>query len=188
MQAFRASAVMAAGLSLAALAAPVQAQVADNIVLDILRQCARIDDATARLACYDNNIRSAGASTSGQARSAVPGATARPQGGAAPLAGPSGAAGGFGSEDVRTRTPDRFEAPASEASQLTARVSAVSEREPGIYLLTLEDGAQWVFGESVSMGYRVPRAGSTVSIERAALGSYLMVFDNQRSVRIRRMR
>ena len=86
------------------------------------------------------------------------------------------------------QTEQRFQAPAGELEQIRARVSAVAQREPGIYLVTLEDGAQWLFSESVSFSYRPPRAGSSVEIERAAMDSFLLRFDNQQSVRVRRLR
>lgn len=182
MTATRASALMAAGVSLLTLTNPATAQVDEGIVLEIMRQCARIDDATARLACYDNNIRS----SSGEAmRRSVPGTMETPRGGSgAPLE--SGGATGFGRESIRT--PDRFETPAGEIDELAARVRSVSERERGVYLMTLEDGAQWLFSESVDFSYRPPRAGSTIEISRGALGGFLMRFDEQRSIRVRRIR
>lgn len=185
MTAFRAPkftfAIAAASLPLAMFAAPAAAQVDDAIVLNILRNCAQIDDATARLACYDNNIRAAG----GEVRNSVPGEMSVPRGGSgAPIdsSGPSG----FGSEDIRT--PQRFERPAGQIEELRARVTEVTERQPGIYLITLEDGAQWLFTESVPFSYRAPRRGDRVEIDRASLGSFLLTFDRQASVRVRRVR
>lgn len=180
MTAFRATILTAACLPLAALASPVAAQVDDNVVLSIMRQCARIDDASARLACYDNNIR---VGNTDVARSSVPGVMPRPQGS---VAAPNNGATGFGREDVRG--PERFETPAGEAEKITARVRTVAQQNQGVYLITLEDGAQWQFSETVDFAYRPPRAGTTVEIDRAALGSFLMVYDNQRSVRVRRIR
>ena len=180
MTAFRATILTAACLPLALLASPAAAQVDDDVVLSIMRQCARIDEASARLACYDNNIRVGNTDVT---RPSVPGAMPRPQGGAAP----NGGSTGFGSEDVRR--PDHFEAPASDqVSRVSVRVRSVAQRTPGIYLITLEDDAQWLFSEAVDSTYRPPRQGSTVEIERAALGSFLMAIDNQSSVRVRRVR
>ena len=182
MTAFRALTITAASLPLAFAATPALAQVDDAIVLNILRNCAQIDDPTARLACYDNNIRSAG----GQPRNSVPGEMAVPRGGSgAPL--DSGGPSGFGREDIRS--PERFNStPAGELDELRARVSAVTQRQPGIYLITLEDGAQWIFTESVPFSYRPPREGDRVEIDRASLGSFLMTFDRQASVRVERVR
>ncbi len=185
MTAFRAPkmtfAVTVASLPLVLTSIPALAQVDDAIVLNILRNCAQIDDPTARLACYDNNIGAAG----GQQRSSVPGQMAAPSGGSgAPL--DTGGPSGFGREDIRS--PERFETPAGEVDELRARVSAVSERQRGIYLITLEDGAQWLFTESVPFSYRPPRPGDRVEIDRASLGSFLMTFDRQASVRVERIR
>ena len=183
MQAYR-LATLAVGLTLplAALPQAAQAQVDDAIVLEIMRQCARIDDANARLACYDNNVRTSGAAP---ARAAAPSRPVTPQNSVvAPTRG--SAVSGFGSETVRT--PDRFETPPNELDELTTSVTAVQMLQPGVYRLTLEDGAEWQFSESVPNSYRPPREGSVVTIDRAALGSFLMVFDKQMSVRVRRIR
>lgn len=175
--------VAAAALPFALWASPAAAQVSDEIVLNILRNCAQIDDATARLACYDNNIRAAGV----EPRGSVPGSMDTPNGGrGAPLAGTSSGPSGFGREDVRT--PERFESPAGELDDLRARIASISQQSRGIYLFTLEDGAQWQFVESVPFSYRPPREGSTVEIDRASLGSFLMTYDGQQSVRVRRVR
>ena len=165
--------------ALAIPAGPAAAQADRTIVLNIMVECAKIDDPTARLACYDNNIRNVG----GTARATVPGQV-QVQGGAAPVAANSPR--GFGSEDVRTA--ERYAAPTGQLQEINARITAVRPREPGIYAFTLEDGAEWLFAESVSSGYRVPRAGSEVEIERGALGSFLMRFDDQTPVPVRRVR
>lgn len=165
---------------------PATAQVPDDVVINIMRECAKIDDPTARLACYDNNIRSGG--FDGRAPM-VPGQGAAPQGGGAPIAG-GGAAGntpeGFGGESVRTE--QRFETPAGQVDEITARVASVRQRQPGIYLVTLEGGAEWMFSESASRSYRPPRQGDSVRLTRAALGSFLMVVDGQQAMRVRRVR
>ena len=103
--------------------------------------------------------------------------------------GAGGTAQGFGAESVRT--PERFESYSQRGQgpdAITARVAGVSLREPGIYLITLEGGAQWLFGESVGRDYRPPRKGDTIDLRHASLGSYLMRFDNQESVRVRRVK
>ena len=180
MTAHRATILAASAATLLLTGAPASAQVDDAIVLNIMRECAKIDDPTARLACYDNNIRAAGATP----RAAVPGRMPSPQGGNAPVAGNS--AQGFGAEDVRT--PERFQAPRGQMQEIQARVRSIREREPGVYLFTLEDGAEWRFAEGVSRSYRVPRAGSTVEIERGSLGSFLLRFDSQPPVPVVRVR
>jgi len=176
----RASILLAAAAA-AVAAPPAMAQVSDNIVLNIMRECARIDDPTARLACYDNNIRAAGANPN-----SVPGQMPAPSGGAAVLQ--PNTPGGFGADDLRTQSPERFDPNRNGASEISAQVAQVTERQPGTYLVTLSNGAQWLFAESVSSNYRAPRRGQTVEIERGALGSYLMVVDRQQGVRVTRVK
>lgn len=168
------------GATMAIVATPAAAQVNDSIIVNIMRECAKVDDPSARLACYDNNIRSAGATP----RATVPGQIPAPQGGAAPVA--PGAAGGFGAEAVRT--PERFNPERNGASEITARVSAVREREPGVYLVTLDSGAEWLFTESTGRDFTPPRRGGTVEIQRSALGGYLMVVGRQQGVRVTRVK
>src|SRR5690606_39592588 len=65
MPAHRATILLSAAVaSLTLTALPASAQVPDGVVLNIMRECAKIGDPTARLACYDNNIRQAGATPS----------------------------------------------------------------------------------------------------------------------------
>ncbi len=183
MTAHRAKILLAGATALAALSAPASAQVSDEVVLNIMRECARIDDPSARLACYDNNIRAAGANPR-----TIPGETVV-SGSGAVLSGPSGRSttgrAGFGAEDIRG--PERFEPRPGELQELTARVADVRQVGVGRYVITLEDGAVWRFADSVPSTYRVPREGSQVEINRASLGSFLMRFNNQQSVRVERV-
>jgi hypothetical protein len=180
------NALRASILATAALAwpiAPAMAQVNRAAVIDILVECAKIDDPTARLACYDNNMSRVGATP----RATVPGQTVRGvAGGGAPVEtqGPQG----FGYEDVRASDPARFQPPAGQVDEIHPRVASVAQREPGIYLVTLDDGAQWLFAEGVSSSFRLPRRGDTIEIERGSLGSFLMRIDSQSPVPVRRIR
>ena len=171
--------VLLSGAALAA--APAVAQVPPDITLNIMRECAKIDDPTARLACYDNNIRAAGANPR-----SIPGQMARPNGGGA-VANPN-APSGFGADDLRTQSPERFNSERNGPSEMTTRVANSLEREPGVWLVTLEGGAQWLFAEGVSKTYSPPRKGDTVRIERGALGSYLMMVGKQAGVKVTRIK
>lgn len=187
MPAHRATILLSAAVaSLTLTVLPASAQVPDGVVLNIMRECAKIGDPTARLACYDNNIRQAGATPStGQA---VPQQSR--SAGSPPVPAPTATPQGFGSESVRVReTPQQQSAQAADqVREVQARVTSITAREPGIYLMTLDDGAQWLFAEGVPASYRVPTAGSNIEIERGALGSFLMRFNGQRVVPVRRIR
>jgi hypothetical protein len=178
-----ASVLAFAAASLAVSAAPAWAQDDRSGVLNVLVECAKIDDPTARLACYDNNMTRAGATV----RSTVPGQTVRGvTGGSAPIEtqGPQG----FGYEDVRAQDPGRFQPRDGQLQEIHPTVQSISPREPGIYLVTLSDGAQWLFAEGVSSQFRLPRRGEEIEIERGALGSFLMRVDGQSPVSVRRLR
>jgi hypothetical protein len=176
--------LLLAGAALAATAMPAAAQVPDEVVLNIMRECAKIDDPTARLACYDNNIRAAG----GNPRT-VPGQGASVRGDGAPVAGTERGPEGFGAESIKA--PERFQSYEERGrgpDAVNVQVSAVQQREPGVYLVTLEGGAQWLFTESVGRDFVPPRRGDKIEIQRAALGSFLMVVNGQQGVRVRRVR
>ena len=117
-----------------------------------LRECRRIADTAARVACYD--------------------------------AIPLGEERGFGSNQLPRAAPER----AAEPAQLTATVASAAEREPGVYLLTLEDGSKWQFIDAAPRFYAPPRRGAKVEISATAMGSYLLRFGDQRALRVRRVR
>lgn len=157
--------------ALGLIAVQAQAQSGEDAIRGQLRACAGIADIAARVACYDG-ISSADAETP------------------APLAQAAPQPRGLGSEQVpRSRAPQPEQvAEQAEADSIEATVTAAVLREPGIHLLTLDDGAQWQFVEGVSLSYNPPRRGSTVEIRSASMGSYQMRYQGQRAVRVRRIR
>ena len=178
MFAHRVAILLAGSTALACLPSVAAAQVAEGITLNILRECSRIDDPSARLACYDNNMRAAG----GQARNTVPGQVQVQGGGAVAT---DGRPAGFGREDLPVSQAARAQSYGPD--EITATVTAITQRGPGIYRMTLEGGAEWIFAESVGQSYSPPRPGSRVEIRRGTMDSFLMRFDNQTSVRVRRV-
>jgi hypothetical protein len=176
MTAFRALAVslVAAGL---ALGGPAHARTDYEAVVRLMAECARIGEIAARVACYDKTMEAA------RLIAAAPATEARPKVAApAPVELP---AAGFGGESLRKPEPVRE--PRS-AEEIEARVRTARQTEPGMYLLTLEDGAQWRFVGAAPPSYDPPRAGSRIELRRGALGSYLMRFADQRSLRVQRVR
>lgn len=167
------AALLTAGFFLAGSAA-AQEEDYERIVT-IMRACAQIDDVMARVSCYDNNI---GAQSPA---SAQPSASSE----AAPVQNAPAAPQGFGAEMVPAQ---RQQVREKQTDEVEARVSNSRMIEPGIYLITLEDGAQWQFSDSAASTYYAPRAGDTVRLERGALGSVFLHFDNQEGLRVRRLR
>lgn len=70
--------------------------------------------------------------------------------------------------------------------QISAVVRSAMQNADGGWIITLEDGARWEQTQAMTFGRR-PRTGSTVTIERAALGSYKMKIDSSPAVRARRI-
>ncbi len=177
---FRSMALMATSAVALCYPAAAWSQNSDEAVLGILRECAKIDDPIARLNCYDSNVRSD--RSSGRAP-AISNESAGGSGNSFP------ATGGFGAESVRNT--DRFKSYSQTgqgSDEIRARILEVRQREPGVFLVTIEDGAQWLFAQSVSKNFRPPRKGALVEIKRASLGSFLMVVDGQAAVRVRRLK
>lgn len=139
----------------------------------IMRACAQITDVAARVTCYDNTMAPA---------------VAQPPAARPPVATPPQPQG-LGAEQV---VPDRVQAREvareRQAENLVAQVTGVARVSPGIFTLTLADGSQWTFVDEAPFGYAAPRAGSSVRIERGSLGSYLLRYDSQQSLRVRRLR
>lgn len=202
MIAHRIAILLVGATTLATFHTQANAQVPDDVVLNIMRECARIDEPSARLACYDNNIRSARATP----RNTVPGETVV-LGSGAVLNGPNNTGpSSFGIEDVQgsgvaassldtsgsagfgRENIQSYQAPQGELQELSARVAGVRQVGPGLYVITLEDGAVWRFTDGVSPNYRAPSRGSEVEISRASMGSFLLRFEGQQSVRVERER
>ncbi len=167
----------AAAAMMAVVGSPVQAQDEDyRAIVIIMRACAQIDDIAARVTCYDNTIAP---------RAAPParGPESRPSQAPVPAAP---VANDFGAENLpEVRQAERDNRGADE---IVRRVSRAEEVEPRLYLLTLEDGSQWRFSESMGLSYFPPGPRSEVRIERGALGSYRLYADGQRAVRVVRVR
>jgi hypothetical protein len=190
----RATILLAGSAMLLSSAGPAFAQGDDRQLLRALRECARIDEVTARMACYDGQLRPGSAPEVGIVARPVPPSAPPPAAVAnapspppaprsrarAPAAAPPPPSG-FGSEAVR-----RDEAASGQAERFEGRITAIAQREPGIYRMTLEDGAEWQF--SADSFYDPPAAGATIRIERGSLGSFMMVYRKQAGVRVIRLR
>lgn len=139
-----------------------QAQVEDR-----MRECRRLAETDARIACYDRiPLDEPGQRSTVEQRQA-------PR-----------AAAGFGANQL----PPPPSAVSSEPDRISVQVARAVERQPGIWLVALEDGSEWQFVDGAPSGYDPPRSGSTVEISRASLGSYLLRYAGQRAVRARRVR
>jgi hypothetical protein len=160
-------ALAAATAALAAKAPSVAPEVQGVI------DCRKIDDAAARLACFDRAAAAMDrAESSGdlvtidreQRR------TARRQ--------------AFGLSLPSLAFLDRGEK-ADEVDSLTAAVTGVSRTAEGKWVITVEGGAVWRQIDDNPLN-RDPHVGSQAKIRKAMLGSYFMNIDRQPAIRVHR--
>ena len=181
---------IAASLAIGFLLAPasVVAQEDYERIVTIMRACSQIEDMVARVTCYDNNVSASVRTSSAPAPSAAPAVlpsrAAQPAIAASPA--PREEPRGFGAEML----PQVQEAQRDTrgADEITSTVTAARMVEPGIYLVTLADGAQWRFVDGATMSYSPPRAGDDVRLERGSLGSVFIHVRGQKGLRVRRIR
>ena len=168
---WRVSILLAMGLALSATAGARESKLA---------RCAAIDDANARLACYD---ALAGRKSQEVAQTTVtPSATASATSSAAAPAPPAApdpavAAQKFGLSNVQQHKAD--EGP----SAIEAHVAkALADRNRRVYLL-LDNGQTWlVTDDEVQLD-----DGEAVTIRRAALGSFMLTSASHHSFHVRRI-
>jgi hypothetical protein len=151
-----------------------------------LSRCLAISDKEARLTCYDTIART-------EQSAAVPG---RAPGSEAAAAGPAPATPapvpaiapnpraefGFGAaEREERRAVDQ-----RQIDEIIVRVKEAREVGAGYWQFVMDDGSIWRLAETRA-AFRVPRPSDQVRLIRASLGSYLLIFRNQPSLRIRRI-
>ncbi|WP_126174134.1 hypothetical protein [Altericroceibacterium xinjiangense] len=164
------------------MAPPAQAQTDYEAVVRIIRECRKIGDVLARAACYDNAVEAERLISSvSQEKQRVPAAAADPvQAASSGAPVPAPAAPNFRAD----RSPRDAPTPQLSADKVSVRVSDTQRVEPGVYVLTMQDGTRWRFVEGAPLSYDPPRAGSNVELRRAALGSVQMRYAGQRPIRV----
>lgn len=170
---------MIAGLAAMLLVAtPAAAQVVEP--LGALLACRALPDVPQRLACFDRHA--AAVATAIDARDLV--VTDRAQRAAL-------ATREFGRPVGATAPAARSDEPAATTREpIPARIEATIARAAqlpnGRWAIILDSGARWQQADDRIFA-RDPRAGMTITITRAALGSYLGKVDGQVAVRLRRV-
>lgn len=158
--------------------------------LDRLLSCRSVRADVDRLACFDRASASLAEAEAGGAlvvmdRAKVEAVRRQAFGFSIPSIadlmprGRSGSGSGPGSETASGPGSDQV------LSQIEAGVVAARLSRDGKWVLSLDNGSVWRQTDTESV-LRPPRAGSRVVIKSAALGSYLMSVDGQRSFRARR--
>jgi hypothetical protein len=149
-------------MGIAGLVLPVAVAAAASVSTADLARCAGIAVADARLACYDALAERALTAAAPQAR---------------PPAAPAADAGTFGLTKPAPRaTP-------AGPELIKALVAKVTANRVGNVDVLLDNGQTWIVVASDPL----LKPGDSVTIKRAALGSFLMSAPARRSYRVRRM-
>jgi len=163
------------------------------------RACVTLDNPQQRLACYDAAFGrkgpaapAAGTATMTGSRDAETVAPAGKAAGDAPLAAPadngadeaSRASRDFGLNSTQLQQRRAADTPRA-VQHIVARVTQVAKRPFGELILTLDNGQVWVQNQVERMA-RV-KVGDTVTIRKAALGSYLLITAQDVATRVHRV-
>jgi hypothetical protein len=182
-------AVLCAALGLPA-AVSADADTPATVPQSALHACAIIAAASERLSCYDRlsgrAVQSAAAAAPPPAAPAAPPAAvqASPAAAAPPPAAPPAAAAAAAVPPKESFGLYAAEHPAPRvASSLQARVVAVGNSASGRMTVSLEGGQLWELDDADPL----LAVGETVSIHRAALGSFLMQTATKRTHRVHRL-
>jgi hypothetical protein len=145
-----------------------------------LSPCLAVDDDRDRLDCYD---RVAGRVTSPQAKVSESVATTSSLVGRPEIADPVAEFGMTESmQRQQARSPSRDDAP----EQITATVSEIGQTAEGRFVVTLNNGQEWVQSETEPRA--IVRVGEQVTVKRASFGSYLLTTARNIPTRVRRIR
>ena len=171
-------------LLLAMIATPsiAQQQADSPAALQKVLDCRSIADGAARLACFDAGVaRLDQARTNGDVAIVDREEVRRTRRGLFGFNLPNLAIfGGHNGNDPRKAAMD------GELKEISGRTRAVAQNGYSGLIITLEDGARWEQTDSVALG-RSPKPGDTVTIKRAAMGSFKMNFAVGPSFRVRRI-
>jgi len=168
----------AIGICNVQVAAAAEDEKPSPIVQKVL-DCRSIAGDAARLACYDSSVREMGQATaSGDLTVVDRDQVRKAQRGLFGFSLPSLAFlhGGRGHHDEQD----------DDVQEITAKVRSAQRNGDGGWVVSLDDGSRWEQTNAQTLG-RWPHAGSTVTIKRAALGSFKMTIDKNPPVKARRL-
>jgi hypothetical protein len=152
--------------AIALLCAPAFADDAPDRVPPELRSCVPIQRNAERLACFDRAIAVLAAGKDGTTLAA-----------ATPEAS-------FGLVAGTREAPKQAPTEGSDLQSVQSTVKAFSRSSDGSTVFHLDNGQSW---RQLSGGDTMLKAGDTVTIERAALGSFQMKVPSGRSTKVRRI-
>lgn len=165
--------LLAAAIALAAAPA-FAAEPAEPAVIAALKACRAITTDAERLACYDKAAQSVTKAQETGEVIIIDKQTAR-----------AARRQAFGLElptlSILDKGTDKAETEKLQSMVKSARVDAEQR-----LVVTLEDGAVWRQIDDTMLG-KPPKAGDTIEVRKAAMGSYMMKIGSQPAIRVRRM-
>jgi len=161
----------AAALAAGPAAAQTMPKTSTPKIFEDVVQCRAIQDAAARLACYDRGVAALEtAQKSNELYVADKQAMREARRGLFGFSVPKLKI--FGDDDL------------GEMDELETTIAAVSSGSRG-YIFTLPDGARWAQTDKKYMDR--PKVGAKIKIEKAVLGSYMASINNKPGFRIERL-
>jgi hypothetical protein len=157
------------------IAAPAfAAEPAEPAVISALKACRAITADAERLTCYDKATQSVTKAQETGEVIIIDKQTAR-----------AARRQAFGLElptlSILDRGADKSETEKLQSAVKSARVDAEQR-----LVVTLEDGAVWRQIDDTMLG-KPPKAGDTIEVKKAAMGSYMMKIGSQPAIRVRRI-
>lgn len=174
MNRLRLGAFLAAPFSLSAVALACAQTTADSVPMSVLKQCAAINSIAERVACYDKLAGRAPATAS--SRATAPSAEA-PAAASAPAPAPAP------KESFGLYNAEHPKAPAVE-QLITGQVISIGSNSRGRVTVTLSGDQVW----ELDRADPVLANGDSVTIQRGALGSFILTTPAGRIHRVHRMR
>lgn len=157
-------------ISLCFLPLMAPASFAEGTVPPEFIACSRVQRNVERLACYDRALAY----------------LSQPTGQQAPAPSPEASFGLQASVPQPPAAAAVDESKTDGVSAITARVTEVTSDREGKKVVTLDNGQTW--RELNKSGFVALKAGDEVTINRAALGSFMMSVPNGRPFRVRRVK
>ena len=134
--------------------------------------CKTIENAEARLACYDEKVAALDEAQKKDEIILTDKAAVK-----------EAQRGLFGFEIPKLKI---FGSGDDDVAEIEAKVQSVTANRAGLITITLEDGARWQQVDTKILN-REPRAGDTARIRKASMGSYLVTFNDGPAIRMKRL-
>ena len=176
---FATTAAVAAGLCTPAVAQEVdrrKALTAPPAIYTDMIACKNIADPTARLACFDEKVTALQTAQSSNQVVIAEREQVR-----------EARRGQFGLTLPRIKLFDGDGDEGDEIAEIESTIKSARTIRSGKWVISLEDGAVWLQTDSPRSSMRDPKSGDSITIKRAALGSYMAKVNGGRAFKVKRV-